>query len=61
MFMAIQEAYQILTDDKAREACDSLLRAKKQQELREGEMDKKRKADIDKLNEREKIVWSIHQ
>lgn len=55
-FIEIQEAYQILTDEKAKEACDALMQAKKQRELRENEMDKKRKADIDKLHEREKIA-----
>ncbi len=55
-FIEIQEAYQILTDEKAKEACDALLQAKKQREQRENEMDKKRKADIDRLHEREKVA-----
>ena len=55
-FMEIQESYQALSDDKVREAFDKMVEAKMQQEAKKGEMDKKRKADVDALEERERAA-----
>uniref|UniRef100_A0A7S0F1X6 J domain-containing protein n=1 Tax=Hanusia phi TaxID=3032 RepID=A0A7S0F1X6_9CRYP len=55
-FMEIQEAYQALSDEKVREAYDAMVRAKKQREAKINEMDKKRKADVNALLERERLA-----
>eukprot|EP00281_Chroomonas_sp_CCMP1168_P028194 CAMPEP_0206244462 /NCGR_PEP_ID=MMETSP0047_2-20121206/18172_1 /ASSEMBLY_ACC=CAM_ASM_000192 /TAXON_ID=195065 /ORGANISM="Chroomonas mesostigmatica_cf, Strain CCMP1168" /LENGTH=259 /DNA_ID=CAMNT_0053669687 /DNA_START=20 /DNA_END=796 /DNA_ORIENTATION=- len=52
-FTEIQEAYEVLQDDKAREAFDNLMKAKKQKEAKHEEMNKQRRAEVSKLEERE--------
>jgi DnaJ-class molecular chaperone len=55
-FIEIQEAYEALSDDKVREAYDAMVQAKQQKEAKMQEMDKKRKADIDALEARERAA-----
>ena len=55
-FMEIQESYQALSDDKVREAYDAMIQAKTQREAKVQEMDKKRKADVEALEARERAA-----
>jgi len=55
-FMEIQESYQALSDDKVREAYDAMVQAKVQREAKVNDMDKKRKADIESLEARERAA-----
>jgi hypothetical protein len=55
-FRKIQESYQVLTDEKAKATYDALQEAKRQREAKMQEMDKKRKAGIDVLEQREKAA-----
>ena len=55
-FMEIQEAYQALSDDKVKEAYDAMCQAKAQREAKVQEMDKKRKADVEALEARERAA-----
>jgi DnaJ-class molecular chaperone len=55
-FMEIQESYQALSDDKVRAAYDAMMQAKVQREAKVQEMDKKRKADVDALEARERAA-----
>ena len=53
-FMEIQEAYQALSDEKVRAAYDAMCQAKAQREAKLHEMDRKRKADVEALEARER-------
>ena len=55
-FMEIQEAYQALSDDKVKEAYDAMCQAKVAREAKVQEMDKKRKADVEALEARERAA-----
>mmetsp|Transcript_44487 Transcript_44487/g.69579 ORF Transcript_44487/g.69579 Transcript_44487/m.69579 type:complete len:211 (-) Transcript_44487:513-1145(-) len=55
-FMEIQESYNVLTDEKLKQAFDELVKVKQEKEARKNDMNKKRKADIDALEERERAA-----
>eukprot|EP01118_Nematostelium_gracile_P007522 TRINITY_DN2452_c0_g1_i1.p1 TRINITY_DN2452_c0_g1~~TRINITY_DN2452_c0_g1_i1.p1 ORF type:complete len:185 (+),score=67.41 TRINITY_DN2452_c0_g1_i1:46-600(+) len=53
-FQAVRKAYEILSDPKAKEAFDNLIRAKTARKQRDSVMDAKRKRMKDDLEERER-------
>ena len=57
LFHQLSEALAVLTDEKARKAYDNLLKAKKANELRNRQLDAKRKKLKDDLEAREKAAF----
>jgi len=53
-FLLIKKAFEILSDEKAKEAYDRVVKAKQQRIIRDKQMDQNRKRMIDDLEERER-------